>query len=166
MLVLELFLWSTRNVIKLLGFEKSILGYKFVLETTLLFLDLKNVKTLKYIVYDIVYDILRYDVVCDIVYDISRYDILYDVVCDIVCYISRYDVVYDVVCDIVYDVIYDIVYFSVPWFGGVALPDPGRPDDCGVLLPQLLALLLCFSKDTGGSSDFKFQVFAILVIWR
>ncbi len=41
MLVLELFLWS--NVIKLLGFEKSILRYKFVLETTLLFLDLKNV---------------------------------------------------------------------------------------------------------------------------
>ena len=99
MLVLELFLWSTRNVIKLLGFEKSILGYKFVLETTLLFLDLKNVKTLKD-----KYDIERYDVVCDIVCDILRYD----VVCDIVCDISRYDVVHDVVCDIVY--VYDIAY--------------------------------------------------------
>ena len=106
MLVLELFLWSTRNVIKLLGFEKSILRYKFVLETTLLFLDLKNVKTLKDI------------------YDIERYD----VVCDIVCDISRYDVVYDVVCDIIYDVIYDIVYFSVPWFGGVAFPESVKPN--------------------------------------
>ena len=62
--LMELFLWSTQNVIKLLGFENSILGYKFVLETTLLFLDLKNVKTLKDI-----YDIERYDVVCDIVCD-------------------------------------------------------------------------------------------------
>ena len=69
------------------------------------------------VVNDVVYDILRYDVVYDIVYDISRYDVVYDIVYDI----SRYDVVYDVVCD----VIYEIVYFSVPWFGGVALPDPG-----------------------------------------
>ncbi len=82
MLVLELFLWSTRNVIKLLGFEKSILGYKFVLETTLLFLDLKNVKPLKDI-----YDVERYDVVCDMVCDILRYD----VVCYIVYDIERYD---------------------------------------------------------------------------
>jgi hypothetical protein len=88
MLVLELFLWSTQNVIKLLGFGKNILGYKFVLETTLLFLNLKNVKTLKD-----VYDIERYDVVCDIVCYILRYD----VVCDIVCYVSKYNVVYDVV---------------------------------------------------------------------
>ena len=66
--LMELFLWSTRNVIKLLGFEKRILGYKFVLETTLLFLDLKNVKTLKD-----KYDIERYDVVCDIVCDILRW---------------------------------------------------------------------------------------------
>ena len=87
-------------MIKLLGFEKSILGYKFVLETTLLVLDLKNVKTLKDI-----YDLERYDVVCDIVCDILRYD----VVCDVVCDISRYDVVFDVVCDIVYDIIQDIV---------------------------------------------------------
>jgi hypothetical protein len=87
-------------VIKVLGSEKSILGYKFVLETTLLFLELKNVKTLKDI-----YDIERYDVVCNIVCDILRYD----VVCDIVCDISRYDVVYDVICDIVYDIIQDIV---------------------------------------------------------
>jgi hypothetical protein len=36
--------WSTRNVIKPLGFEISILGYQFVLETTLLFLDLHNLK--------------------------------------------------------------------------------------------------------------------------
>jgi hypothetical protein len=84
---------------------------------------------------------LRYDVVCDIVCDISRYDVVYDVVCDIVydierydvvcdivCDISRYDVVYDVVCDIIYDVIYDIVYFSVPWFGGVALPELVKPN--------------------------------------
>ncbi len=87
-------------MIKLLGFEKSILGYKFVLETTLLFLDLKNVKTLKDI-----YDIERHDVVCDILCDILRYD----VVCDIVCDLSRYNVVYDVVYDIVYDIIQDIV---------------------------------------------------------
>ena len=89
--------------------------------------------------YDIVYDIARYDFVYDVVYDISRYDVVYDIVYDI----SKYYVVYDIVCD----VIYDIVYFSVPWFGGVALPDPGRPDVRVVLLPQLLALLHCFSKD-------------------
>ena len=70
---------------------------------------------------------LRYDVVYDIVYDISRYDVVYDIVCD---------------------VMYDIVCFSAPWFGGVALPDPGRPDVRGVLLPPLLALLPCFGKDT------------------
>ena len=89
--LMELFLWSTRDVIKPLGFEISILGYKFVLETTLLFLDLHNVKTLKDITYDIAYDIVSryivydvvYDIVCDIVYDISRYDVVYDVVCDI-----------------------------------------------------------------------------------
>ena len=74
--------------------------------------------------YDIVYDIARYDVVYDVVYDISRYDVVYDIVYDIL----RYDVVYDI--------------------GGVALPDPGRPDVRVVLLPQLLALLHCFSKDT------------------
>ena len=91
--LMELFLWSTRDVIKPLGFEISILGYKFVLETTLLFLDLHNVKTLKDITNDIAYDIASryivydvvYDIVCDIVYDISRYDVVYDVVCDIVC---------------------------------------------------------------------------------
>ncbi len=158
---MELFLWSKRNVIKFLGFEISIFGYKFVLKTTLLFLDLKKVQTLKDIVYDIVCDIVSlnivYDVVCDIVCDISRYDVAYDVVCDIVYDIERYDVVcdivydlsrYDVVYNFVYDVIYDIVYFSVPWFGGVALPDLGRPDVRGVLLPPLLALLLCYDKDT------------------
>ena len=32
--------------------------------------------------YDIVYDIARYDVVYDVVYDISRYDVVYDIVCD------------------------------------------------------------------------------------
>jgi hypothetical protein len=94
----------------------------------------------QYIVYDVVndvvYDILRYDVVYDIVYDTSRYDVVYD--------ISRYDVVYDIVCD----VIYEIVYFSIPLFGGVALPDPGRPDVRGVLLPPQLVLPPCFGKDT------------------
>ena len=75
--LMELFLWSTQNVIEPLGFEISILGYQFVLETTLLFLDLHYVKILKDILYDIAYDI------------ISRYIV--------------YDVVYDVVCDIVYD---------------------------------------------------------------
>ena len=86
-------------------------------------------------------------------YAISKYDVVYDVVCDIV--IIVYDIVYDisrydVVCDIVCDVIYYIVYFSVPWFGGVALPDPGRPDVRGALLPPLLALLpsSCCGKDT------------------
>ena len=68
--LMKLFLWSTRNVIKLLGFEKCILGYKFVLETTLLFLDLHNVKTLKDIVYDIAYDIVSRYIVYDVVYDI------------------------------------------------------------------------------------------------
>ncbi len=72
--LMELFLWSTRNVVKPLGFEISIFGYKFALETTLFFLDLQNVKTLKDIVYDIVYDIVRYDLVYDVVYDIV-YDI-------------------------------------------------------------------------------------------
>jgi hypothetical protein len=42
--LMELFLRSTRNVIKPLCFEISILGYQFVLETTLLFLDLHNLK--------------------------------------------------------------------------------------------------------------------------
>ena len=58
--LMELFLWSTRDVIKPLGFEISILGYhdKFVLETTLLFLDLHNVKILNDIAYDIAYDIV------------------------------------------------------------------------------------------------------------
>ena len=108
--LMELFLWSTRNVIKPLGFEISILGYKFVLETTLLFLDLHNVKTLKDIAYDIAYDISRYDVVYDVIYDIV-YDILrYDVVYDIVYDILRYDVVYDIVHDIVYDIITYISY--------------------------------------------------------
>jgi hypothetical protein len=109
--LMELFLWSTQNVIKFLGFEVSFFGYKFVLETTLLFLDLKNVKTLKYIIYNIVYDIVSYnivyDVVCDIVCDISRYDVVYNVVYDI----EKYDVVYDIVYDISrYDVVYDVVY--------------------------------------------------------
>ena len=76
------------------------------------------------VVCDIVCDILRYDVVCDIVCDISRHDVVYDVLCDIVYDIERYDVV----CNIVYDVIYDIVYFSVPWFGGVALPELVKPN--------------------------------------
>ncbi len=91
------------------------------------------------------YDVV-YAVVYDIVYDMERYY----VVCEVVCDISRYDVVYDIVYDVVYDVIYDtsFVHFSVPWFGGVPLPDPGRPDVRGVLLPQLLALFLCFGKDT------------------
>ena len=131
-------------MVKPLGFEISIFGYKFVLETTLLFLDLQNVKPLKDIVYDIVYDIVRYDIIYDVVYDIVYGILRYDVVYDIVYDISRYDVVYDIVCD----VIYEIVYFSVPWFGGVALPDPGRPDVRGVLLPPQLVLLPCFGKDT------------------
>ncbi len=42
--LMELFFWSTRNVIEPLGFEISILGYQFVLETTLLFLDLHILK--------------------------------------------------------------------------------------------------------------------------
>jgi len=42
--LMELFLWSTQNVIEPLGFEISILGYQFVLETTLLFLDLHILK--------------------------------------------------------------------------------------------------------------------------
>jgi hypothetical protein len=63
--LMELFLWSTRNVIKPLGFEISILGCKLVLETTLLLLNLHIVKTLKDIAYDIVYDI-EHDIVFDI----------------------------------------------------------------------------------------------------
>ena len=75
--LMELFLWSTQNVIEPLGFEISILGYKFVLETTLRFLDLHNVKTLKDIAYDIAYDIV-YDIIKFISYTI--YDIVYDIV--------------------------------------------------------------------------------------
>ena len=48
--------------------------------------------------YDIVYDIARYDVVYDIVYDKSRSYVLHDIVYDI----SRYDVVYDIVYDFLY----------------------------------------------------------------
>jgi hypothetical protein len=100
--LMELFLWSTRNVVEPLGFEISIFGCKFVLETTLLFLNLQKVKPLKDIVYDIVYDIVRYDIIYDVVYDIL-YDILrYDVVYDIVYDTSRYDVVYDIVYDFLY----------------------------------------------------------------
>ena len=72
--LMELFLWSTRDVIKPLGFKISILGYKFVLETTLLFLDLHNVKILNDIAYDIAYNIVSQYIVYDV-----RYDIVYDV---------------------------------------------------------------------------------------
>ena len=89
--LMELFLWSTRDVIKPLGFEISILGYKFVLETTLLFLDLHNVKILNDIAYDIAYDIVSRNIV---------YDVVYDIVYDVVSVNIVYDVVYDVVCDI------------------------------------------------------------------
>ena len=89
--LMELFLWSTRDVIKPLGFKISILGYKFVLETTLLFLDLHNVKILNDIAYDIAYDIVSRNIV---------YDVVYDIVYDIVSGNIVYDVVYDVVCDI------------------------------------------------------------------
>ena len=53
-----------------------------MLETTLIFLDLKNVKTLKDI-----YDLERYDVVCDIVCDILRYDVVCDIACDVAYYL-------------------------------------------------------------------------------
>jgi hypothetical protein len=52
-----------------------------------------------------------------------------------------------------YTISYTISYtmlcgFAVPFFGGVASPDPGRPDVRCEPVQQLPALRLCFSKDT------------------
>ena len=46
-----------------------------------------------------------------------------------------------------YRIRYD-VDLQFPFFGGVASPDPGRPDVCCVPLQQLPALRFCFGKDT------------------
>ena len=63
--LMELFLGSTCNMIKILGFEICIFSGNLVLQALLLFLNLNINKSEHYIVYDIVYD-----VVSDIVYDI------------------------------------------------------------------------------------------------
>ena len=63
--LMELFLGSTCNMIKILGFEICIFSGNLVLQALLLFLNLNINKSEHYIVYDIVLDI-AYDIVYDI----------------------------------------------------------------------------------------------------
>ena len=63
--LMELFLGSTCNMIKILGFEICIFSGNLVLQALLLFLNLNINKSEHYIVYDIVYNIV-YDIVYDI----------------------------------------------------------------------------------------------------
>ena len=74
--LMELFLGSTCNMIKILGFEICIFSGNLVLQALLLFLNLNINKSEHYIVYDIVYNIVsKYIdieiIVIDIVYDIE-----------------------------------------------------------------------------------------------
>ena len=62
---MELFLGSTCNMIKILGFEICIFSGNLVLQALLLFLNLNINKSEHYIVYDIVLEIV-YDIVYDI----------------------------------------------------------------------------------------------------
>ena len=63
--LMELFLGSTCNMIKILGFEICIFSGNLVLQALLLFLNLNINKSEHYIVYDMVYNIV-YDIVYDI----------------------------------------------------------------------------------------------------
>jgi hypothetical protein len=59
--LMELFLGSTCNMIKILGFEICIFSGNLVLQALLLFLNLNINKSEHYIVYDVVSDIV-YDI--------------------------------------------------------------------------------------------------------
>ena len=56
--LMEIFLGSTCNMIKILGFEICIFSGNLVLQALLLFLNLNINKSEHYIVYDIVLDIV------------------------------------------------------------------------------------------------------------
>ena len=61
---------------------------------------------------------MRYDMLCDIWYNMTPYDMMYDMIWYDICCVIWHDICYVMICywyDIWYDVIYDIIWHDI-WY--------------------------------------------------